>query len=74
MRFFRPRLQISAKTADKRVHTTGSGLSGQIIKTQVMLVGQTSDYGRANSRSEGYVHRGVEASREARKVGEWGCR
>jgi hypothetical protein len=32
-------------------------LSGQIIKTQVMLVSQTSDYGSASSRSEGYVHR-----------------
>jgi len=33
-------------------------LSRQIIKTQVMLVGQTSDYWSANSRSEGYGHRG----------------
>lgn len=38
-----------------RVHKIESGLSGQIIKTQVMLVGQTWDYGSANSRSEGYV-------------------
>lgn len=33
-------------------------MSGQIIKTRVRLVGQTSDYGSANGRSEGYVHRG----------------
>ena len=44
--------------ASKRVHTTGSGLSGLIIKTRVMLVGQTSDYWSANSRSESCVHRG----------------
>jgi hypothetical protein len=48
-------------------------LSGHIIKTQVMLVSQTFDYGSANSRSEGYVHRGRrdDKSRDTKSGGMW---
>lgn len=73
-RIFRPRLQISAETADKRVHTIESGLSGQIIKTQVMLVGQTSDYGSAKSTSEDHVHRGRRDKSRGTKSGGIGQR